>query len=235
MNTGLVGSLRQLVTVSPQLPKSPLNICLLGYVQRLPQSNRRSPPRSPMVRSLEQATMRKVYLRILPFAAADLFLLLSRPHQRRLRGADDEQGYRPDAGAYGMAAGAFFWGYVPVRGAEQHHPRKGRRAALDRRIMITWGIISGATAFATGPYSFMAIRFLLGPRRGGLVPRLRAVFHLLVPRPAPRPHHFRLHPGAADRGGARRAGLDRAAWVSTACGGSRDGSVCTSWRRSRRS
>src|SRR5262252_9418244 len=36
--------------------------------------------------------------------------------------------------------------------------------------MITWGIISGATAFATGPYSFMAIRFLLGVAEAGLFP-----------------------------------------------------------------
>src|SRR5205823_13063365 len=37
-------------------------------------------------------------------------------------------------------------------------------------IMITWGIISGATAFATGPYSFMTIRFLLGLAEAGLFP-----------------------------------------------------------------
>ena len=36
--------------------------------------------------------------------------------------------------------------------------------------MITWGIISGCTAFATGPYSFMAIRFLLGLAEAGLFP-----------------------------------------------------------------
>src|SRR5207237_4773889 len=38
------------------------------------------------------------------------------------------------------------------------------------RIMITWGVISGATAFATGPYSFMGIRFLLGLAEAGLFP-----------------------------------------------------------------
>jgi ACS family tartrate transporter-like MFS transporter len=38
------------------------------------------------------------------------------------------------------------------------------------RIMITWGIVSGCTAFATGPYSFMAIRFLLGLAEAGLFP-----------------------------------------------------------------
>src|SRR4029078_13461836 len=38
------------------------------------------------------------------------------------------------------------------------------------RIMITWGIISGCTALATGPYSFMIIRFLLGLAEAGLFP-----------------------------------------------------------------
>ena len=28
--------------------------------------------------------------------------------------------------------------------------------------MFTWGIISGACAFITGPWSFIALRFLLG-------------------------------------------------------------------------
>jgi ACS family tartrate transporter-like MFS transporter len=38
------------------------------------------------------------------------------------------------------------------------------------RIMITWGIVSAATALAVGPYSFMAIRFLLGVAEAGLFP-----------------------------------------------------------------
>jgi nitrate/nitrite transporter NarK len=50
-----------------------------------------------MVRSVEQATMRKVYLRLLPFAVLTYFLL-SRRDQRRLRRADDEQGSRPSPG-----------------------------------------------------------------------------------------------------------------------------------------
>ena len=32
--------------------------------------------------------------------------------------------------------------------------------------MITWGIVSGAMAFATGPASFLTLRFLLGALSG---------------------------------------------------------------------
>jgi ACS family tartrate transporter-like MFS transporter len=38
------------------------------------------------------------------------------------------------------------------------------------RIMITWGVLSGATAFCTGPYSFLTVRFLLGLAEAGFYP-----------------------------------------------------------------
>src|SRR5207245_4428468 len=75
-----------------------------------------------------------------------------------------------DAAIYGMAAGAFFWGYVLFEVPSNIILEKVGARIWIARIMITWGIISGATAFATGPSSFMAIRFLLGLAEAGLVP-----------------------------------------------------------------
>ncbi|MBT9431535.1 MFS transporter [Candidatus Sodalis endolongispinus] len=65
------------------------------------------------------------------------------------------------------------------------------------RIMITWGIISGMTAFISGEYSFFTIRFLLGMAEAGFFPgvvyyfsywlpaknraRVLSVFYLAVP------------------------------------------------------
>ena len=46
--------------------------------------------------------------------------------------------------------------------------------------------------------------------RGRAVPRLHALFHLLVPGCPPGADHFGLHPGVAGRGGVGRADLDRA-------------------------
>src|SRR5262249_36037966 len=38
------------------------------------------------------------------------------------------------------------------------------------RIMLTWGIVSGATAFVRGEYSFYAVRLLLGAAEAGFFP-----------------------------------------------------------------
>ena len=46
------------------------------------------------------------------------------------------------------------------------------------RIMITWGLCGVAAAFATGPYSFYATRFLLGAAEAGFFPG--AVFYLTL-------------------------------------------------------
>ena len=174
-----------------------------------------------MVRSLEQTTMRKVYLRILPFAALTYFMCYLDRINVGFAALTMNKDIGLDAAVYGMAAGAFFWGYVLAEVPSNIILEKVGARIWIARIMITWGIVSGATAFATGPYSFMVIRFLLGLAEAGLVPRFRALFHLLVPGRVPRPHQFRVHAGPADRGGQRRAGFDRAAWARRAVGSAR--------------
>lgn len=74
------------------------------------------------------------------------------------------------ASAYGFGAGIFFLGYflfeVPSNLLLQ---RFGARAWI-ARIMVTWGILSVATAFVQGPVSFWIIRFLLGLAEAGFFP-----------------------------------------------------------------
>ena len=71
---------------------------------------------------------------------------------------------------FGWGAGVLFAGYclfeIPS-GLVQR--RVGARRWIGR-IMITWGIAAAATAFATGPLSFYAIRFLLGVAEAGFSP-----------------------------------------------------------------
>lgn len=71
---------------------------------------------------------------------------------------------------YGWGAGIFFIGYfffeVPSNLALA---RLGARVWI-ARIMITWGLISAATAFARGPASFLVLRFLLGLAEAGFSP-----------------------------------------------------------------
>jgi MFS family permease len=50
------------------------------------------------------------------------------------------------------------------------------------RIMITWGLLSGATAFITGETSFYVVRFLLGIAEAGFFPGI--IFYLTLWFPA---------------------------------------------------
>ena len=71
---------------------------------------------------------------------------------------------------YGLGAGIFFIGYfifeVPSNLILE---RVGARVWI-ARIMITWGVISAAMFLVTGPYSYYALRFLLGVAEAGFFP-----------------------------------------------------------------
>ena len=168
-----------------------------------------------MTRTVEQSAMRKVYLRVLPFAILTYFFCYLDRINVGFAALTMNKDLGLDPAMYGMAAGAFFWGYVLFEVPSNIILEKLGARLWIARIMVTWGIISGATAFATGPYSFMAIRFLLGLAEAGLFPGFVLLLHLLVSRPASRPHQLRLYPGFADRGGERRSGIDRAAGIRT--------------------
>ncbi len=74
------------------------------------------------------------------------------------------------AQAYGLGAGVFFVGYfifeVPSNVILE---RVGARLWMFR-IMLTWGIVSTATAFIHGPSGFYVLRFLLGLAEAGFFP-----------------------------------------------------------------
>jgi MFS family permease len=71
---------------------------------------------------------------------------------------------------FGFGAGVFFVGYclleIPSNIALY---RVGARVWLSR-IMISWGLVSAATALAVGPNSFYALRLLLGATEAGFFP-----------------------------------------------------------------
>jgi MFS family permease len=74
------------------------------------------------------------------------------------------------ATAFGRGAGMLFVGYcfleVP---SNMVLYRVGARKWL-ARIMITWGLVSAATIFVTGAWSFYLLRFLLGAAEAGFFP-----------------------------------------------------------------
>jgi MFS family permease len=72
--------------------------------------------------------------------------------------------------AYGLGAGLFFIGYVvfEVPSNVILH-RVGARIWL-ARIMVTWGLISGALGFVDSEFGFYVVRVLLGIAEAGFVP-----------------------------------------------------------------
>jgi ACS family tartrate transporter-like MFS transporter len=114
--------------------------------------------------------MRKVYLRILPFAVLTYFFCYLDRINVSFAALMMNKDIGLDPAWYGMASGAFFWGYVLFEVPSNIILEKVGARIWIARIMITWGIISACTAFAVGPYSFMAIRFLLGLAEAGLFP-----------------------------------------------------------------
>src|SRR5579859_1990369 len=64
--------------------------------------------------------------------------------------------------AYGMGAGLFFLGYILFEIPSNIALRRVGARAWIGRIMISWGILSGATMFVSTPAAFYALRFLLG-------------------------------------------------------------------------
>jgi ACS family tartrate transporter-like MFS transporter len=82
---------------------------------------------------------------------------------------------------YGVGAGIFFVGYFFFEVPSNLILEKlGARLWLSR-IMLTWAIISGATALVQGPYSFYLLRFLLGLAEAGFYPGILLYFTYWFP------------------------------------------------------
>jgi ACS family tartrate transporter-like MFS transporter len=134
-----------------------------------------------MVRTLEQTTMRKVYLRLLPFAIVTYFFCFIDRVNVGFAALTMNKDLGLTASMFGTAAGAFFWGYCLFEVPSNLIMEKVGARFWIARIMITWGILSGATAFCTGPYSFLVLRFLLGVAEAGFFPGLVLFFTYWFP------------------------------------------------------
>jgi ACS family tartrate transporter-like MFS transporter len=123
-----------------------------------------------MSRTIEQATMRKVGLRLIPFLCiCYIVAFIGRVNVGfAALSMSADLGLSPTA--FGFGSGLFFIGYflfeVPSNLLLE---RFGARLWI-ARVMITWGIISMGFAFVAGHNSFYALRFLLGVAEAGFFP-----------------------------------------------------------------
>ena len=134
-----------------------------------------------MVSALERVTMRKVYLRLLPLAMVVYFFCYLDRINVSFAALQMNHAIGLTAAAYGLSSTAFYLGYCIFEVPSNVILDKVGARIWIARIMITWGICSGATAFATGPASFLAIRFLLGLAEAGLFPGIVLLFTYWFP------------------------------------------------------
>ena len=144
-----------------------------------------------MDESVEKSAMRKIYLRLLPFAILCYILA----YIDRINGAFAALTMRGDLGMsaadYGFAVGTFYWAYFLFEVPSNIIMEKVGARIWIARIMMTWGIFATATAFVTGTTSFGVLRFLLGIAEAGFFPGLILYFTYWFPTR----HHARIVSG----------------------------------------
>jgi MFS transporter, ACS family, tartrate transporter len=118
----------------------------------------------------EQALLAKLTRRLIPF----MFLLYIVSYLDRINvgfaALQLNDALKFDPAVFGFGSGIFFVGYfifeVP---SNLIMARLGARVWI-ARILVTWGIISAAMMFVTGPLTFYTLRFLLGVAEAGFFP-----------------------------------------------------------------
>ena len=120
--------------------------------------------------SFEEATFSKVTWRLLPL----LFLCYVASYLDRVNVGFAKlqmlQDLKFSETVYGLGAGIFFIGYFIFEVPSNIILHKVGARMWIARIMITWGIISGAMIFVTSPTMFYVMRFLLGVAEAGFFP-----------------------------------------------------------------
>jgi MFS transporter, ACS family, tartrate transporter len=144
-------------------------------------NSRNTTPGAAMADTVEQSTVHKVYWRLLPLAVLTYFLCYLDRINVGFAALTMNKDLGLDAATYGMAAGAFFWGYFLFEVPSNLILEKVGARLWIARIMISWGILSGATAFCVGPWSFLTMRFLLGLAEAGLFPGMILFFTYWFP------------------------------------------------------
>src|SRR5690349_20210526 len=141
--------------------------------------------------SLEATTMRKVYLRLLPFAVLAYIMAYIDRINSSFAALTMREDLHLSATDYGFAVGTFYWAYFLFEVPSNVIMEKVGARIWIARIMVTWGIFACATAFVTGTTSFGVVRFLLGMAEAGFFPGLILYFTYWFPAR----HHARIVSG----------------------------------------
>jgi MFS transporter, ACS family, tartrate transporter len=136
----------------------------------------------PLAADVERAAFRKAAWRLVPFLTFAYLLNYMDRNNVGFAALTMNADTGLTATQFGFGAGLLFFSYsafeIPSNIALY---RYGARTWI-ARIMITWGIVSAATAFVTGPQSWYLLRFLLGVAEAGFFPGI--TFYLATWFPA---------------------------------------------------
>jgi MFS family permease len=118
----------------------------------------------------EAAILRRVSLRLVPFLLVAYLVAVIDRTNVGFASIQMNHDIGMTGAAFGFAGGIFFLSYfvfeIPSNLALQ---RFGASRWL-ARVMITWGLVAGATAFVTGPTGFLVMRVILGAAEAGFFP-----------------------------------------------------------------
>ncbi|NIE63022.1 MFS transporter [Burkholderia sp. Ax-1719] len=135
----------------------------------------------PDATALEQRTLRKVVWRLVSFLMICYLLAFIDRGNVGMASLQMNHDLGLTARVFGFGSSLFFVSYfffeVPSNMALQ---RYGARLWI-ARIMITWGLISAATALVSTPTAFYALRFLLGAAEAGFFPGVLLYLSYWVP------------------------------------------------------
>jgi len=141
--------------------------------------------------ALQRSTMRKVYLRLLPFAVLSYVLAYIDRINVSFAGLTMRGDLGMSAATFGFAVGMFYWGYFIFEVPSNVILEKVGARIWIARIMITWGILAGLTAAVSGSTGFAIVRFLLGVAEAGFFPGIILYFTYWFPSR----HHARIVSG----------------------------------------
>ncbi|UXN07212.1 MFS transporter [Bartonella sp. HY761] len=116
------------------------------------------------------AVIKKVTWRIVPFIMVLYFIAFLDRVNIGFASLEMNKDIGLSNTVYGLGAGIFFLGYFLFEVPSNLILNKVGARIWIARVMITWGVVSGAMAFVQGPVSFYVLRFLLGAAEAGFFP-----------------------------------------------------------------
>ncbi len=123
-----------------------------------------------MERELETRVLRKITWRIVPFIMVLYLIAFIDRVNIGFASLTMNQDLGFSSTVFGVGAGIFFLGYFIFEVPSNLILHKLGARIWIARVMITWGLVSGAMALVQGTTSFYILRFLLGVAEAGFFP-----------------------------------------------------------------